>query len=465
MFLVRDAAADCHPVIGILALASSSVQIKVRDQWIGWYPELQVDRLRNGATAEDVEWLARLIRHGLEEIYLEDLLDPAASLLTLADLSSPRLAVVRSLNVYARIQRDEHNRLVDASSHKRNAAQANRAGPDQWKLQAETPLYRSKRAETLAMLLRARAALEPGNSYVSTAELRTALTSPEKRQAIQSLMRRAKSERVGTAMADITVCGAVPPYSSLLGGKLVAMLAASPEVLRAYAERYAEQQSVIASSLAGRPIVRPTHLVFLGTTSLYGTEPTQYTRVSIQCDRLGGRSSERVCYRLLGRTEGFGTSQFSSDTVEALSLMLTQAGIGQRVHSIFGEGVNPRLRKIRDGLDALGLSSDLLLTHGSSRLVYGVALARNFRRYLLGLDREPEYLFPIDRGQNGASAIADWWAERWLANRIRRSSVLCKVAQHTLKYPVRHGARVPLPKGGEPQLELLPLVEAPDSIR
>jgi hypothetical protein len=288
--------------------------------------------------------------------------------------------------------------------------------------------------------------LQSGNSFVSAAELRAALRTPERRQAIQSLIRRSKCQCVGTAMADIAVCGAVPPYSCLLGGKLVAMLAASPEVMRAYAERYADQQSVIASSLAGRPIVRPTHLAFLGTTSLYGTEPTQYTRVSIPCVRFGGERGENMSYRLLGRTKGFGTSQFSRDTVEALSLLLAQVDGGQRVHSIFGEGVNPRLRKIRGGLDALGLSSDLLLSHGSARLVYGVALARNFRRYLLGLDTEPEFLFPVEQGRNSASAIAAWWAERWLTGRVKREDVLADVARHRLTYPVRHGARVVVPE-------------------
>lgn len=462
MFLVRDAAADRHPVIGIFALASSSVQIKVRDQWIGWDPESQVTRLRQVATDEDVEWLGRLIQQGLDEIYLEDLLDPSLSLLILRDLSSPRPGVLRSLTQYAKAQREEHNRLVDASIHKRNAAQPNDEGADRWKFEAETPLYRSKRAETVALLLRAREALQSASCKMPATDLAAALNSPNTRQAIQSLIRRAKSERVGTAIADIAVCGAVPPYSCLLGGKLVAMLAASPEVLRAYGEKYAAQQSVIASSLAGRPIVRPTHLVFLGTTSLYGMEPTQYTRIKIPCDRLGGKPDEYISYRLLGRTEGFGTSQFSRDTVEAFSLMLAQKDGGQRVHSIFGEGVNPRLRKIRDGLDALGLSSDLLLSHGSPRLVYGIALARNFRRYLLGLDTEPEYLFPIEEGQGGTAAIAAWWAERWLVNRIKRAAVLRDVARHTLKYPVRHGARVPFPETAEPEL---PFANANDFVR
>jgi uncharacterized protein DUF4338 len=117
------------------------------------------------------------------------------------------------------------------------------------------------------MLLRARAALQKGKRRVTAEELRALLSVSEKRQAIQTLIRRAKSERVGIAMADIIVCGAIPPYSSLLAGKLVAKLAVSPGVAKAYAERYARQESVIAASLDGRPVHPRMELVAIHTNS------------------------------------------------------------------------------------------------------------------------------------------------------------------------------------------------------
>jgi hypothetical protein len=42
--------------------------------------------------------------------------------------------------------------------------------------------------------------------------------SREGRDAIARVLRKAKAERVGNAMADLTVCGAVPPYNEILGG-------------------------------------------------------------------------------------------------------------------------------------------------------------------------------------------------------------------------------------------------------
>ena len=184
--------------------------------------------------------------------------------------------------------------------------------------------------------------------------------------ALTKLIRKAKQDRVGTAMADLTICGAVPPYNEVLGGKLVAILMTSPEVAAEYRRRYATTPSIIASSMAGRAIVRPTDLVFISTTSLYGRRPNQYDRIAIPGAQAASRGTAPIRYEYLGRTRGFGTFQFSDDTVEGMATLLAQTKQGQRVNSVFGEGVNPRLRKIRDGLDELGLPSNIFLDHGAA---------------------------------------------------------------------------------------------------
>lgn len=445
MLLMRDAAAPHHPVIGIAALGSSAVQIGIRDEWIGWTPDKCVSDLRESASDEDVEWLIGLVENGLRELFLDDIFDRAISPLGHADIHKPTDGALKWLLRYASAEREKHSRLVDPDSdHKRLGS---KVSPEQrWKTLAETPLFKSKRAALLAMLLRAKVALVNQQGTVSGLEFRRRMESPELRQAVQSLIRRAKAERVGVAVADITICGAIAPYSHLLGGKLVAMLAASPEVVEAYRERYKSAKSIIASSLAGRPIVREPSLVFLGTTSLYGSEPTQYTRLHMPSEEVGGLPGDVVRYRLLGHTLGFGTFQFSDETVDALQTALSQSKQGQRVNSIFGEGASPRLRKIRDGLDLLNLPSDLLLRHGASRLVYGVALIRNLKRYLLGQDVKPEYLFPMEDPAESTQRISEWWATRWLAKRVQHPGILEKVAGERLTYPIRHGARVPVPE-------------------
>ncbi len=263
---------------------------------------------------------------------------------------------------------------------------------------------------------------------------------------MKKILRKAKADHVGVAMADITVCGAVAPYNLVLGGKLVSMLAVSPEVVSAYREKYAAQESEIASSMAGRPIVRRSELVFLGTTSLYGVGSSQYNRLRMKAERIGANQGEQLAFLELGKSEAYGTSHFGSETVRALVSLVQQSRNGQRVNSIFGEGVSPKLRKIRDGLDALNLPADVLLKHGRQRIVYGVPVARNVREFLLGMDDEPEYIFDLDEPERSTREIGRWWAERWLGKRIESDAILAGVEQHKLVRPIRHGARVILPR-------------------
>jgi len=323
-----------------------------------------------------------------------------------------------------------------------------------WKEKSRTHLFRSKRALTLESLLRAISVIDEVLGLRPTPDgVARLLSSREGRRAATSVLRKAKANRVGISVADITVCGAIPPYSPILGGKLVAMLATSPEVVEAYRNRYGEAQSEIASSMAGRPVVRPADLVLLGTTSLYGIGSSQYNRVKIPASRLGGDARDAIRYVELGHSQAFGTSHFSGFTVQCLENLVNHSTGGQRVKSIFGEGVSPKFRKIREGLEVLGFPSNELLRHGRSRTVYGVSLVRNMREYLLGMDPEPQYLFSSS-GAEASAAVAGWWEERWLSRRIESDDVLSAVAEHTLVHPIRHGARVPLPPVRANQIEM-----------
>jgi hypothetical protein len=234
----------------------------------------------------------------------------------------------------------------------------------------------------------------------------------------------------------------------------------SPEVVQEYRRRYERTPSVIASSMAGGAAVRPAGLVFIGTTSLYGQRPSQYDRISVPLGEPRGATrtlgaSGSLHWKYLGRTLGMGTFQFGDRTVAQLALLLAQSRRGQKVNSVFGEGVNPRLRKIRDGLDELGLPTNELLNHGVPRLVYGLPLIRNLREYLLGIERTPRYIVDQRRGQRPgrwerpgrfSGEIIDWW-RRWMLGRIGREDVLERMAGHRLIHPIRHGARVRLPRG------------------
>jgi hypothetical protein len=450
MLLVRDAARPMRPVIGIATIGSAVVQSTVRDRWLGWEAAVFLERVAHEPDITSARWLSAVVDRGLREIYVDDLV--ADKVISRRELNEPSPEAIARLQTLARSARTDHNQ-GDPRERKRVIADADDDPEQHWLREARSELFRSKRAAVLSILLSAKRTLADAFRGAPSQEgLKRLLHAPVGKRVIAQLVRRAKAESVGIAIADVMVCGAIPPYSHLLGGKLVAMLLASPEVVQAYRERYAESDSVIASSIAGRAIRRPPRLVALSTTSLYGVPLNQYTNVALPCDVGGGRHGERIRYERLGVTLGFGTFQFTTATRKALTELRVRSGNPLGVNWVFGEGVNPRMRAIREGLDVLNLPADEFLNHGSPRVVYGVSLARNAREVLLGMETEPDYFLPLAGGAETSDAIARWWTQRWLAKRIERDDVLQRVASETLVFPIRHGARVQLPPDDQMQL-------------
>ncbi len=441
MFLVRDRAAANHPVMGIGALGSPIMQLRERDSWIGWHPDTFIERVQREPTRELAKWLLDTLDTAIAEVYVDDLLED--KIISTRDLTTPSSEALERLRFEGAEQRRMHYRYERSRDFKRKRAEP--TGGEYWVAQARTHLFRSKRAFSLETYLHARAVLNKAFDGKPTAEKLAELAATGYgRDMIRSVLKKAKADRIGIVVADITVCGAVQPYNALLGGKLTAMLATSPEVVHHYYRRYARAESEIASSIAGRPIIRAAKLVLLGTTSLYGVGSSQYNRINIPAEPLSGAVGEVIRYKELGHSEAFGTSQYSEETVDAL-VDLVQQSDAHRVNSIFGEGVSPKLRKVRQALDLLNLPSKILLRHYRPRVIYAVSLIRNLDDYLIGLAKRPDYIIPVKNGPAATEAIVAWWQERWLRQRITKDEVLAEVSRHTCVRPITHGARVPRP--------------------
>ncbi len=91
-----------------------------------------------------------------------------------------------------------------------------------------------------------------------------------------------------------------------------------------------------------------------------------------------------------------------------------------RGNNRFGEGTSPRLRQIREGLDALGLKSDAILHHATPRIFYGCELVPGARAALVGLAKPEDNAPP-------SSAVAAAWARRWLSQRVLREDMLSAI--------------------------------------
>ena len=121
----------------------------------------------------------------------------------------------------------------------------------------EQALYNRKRAEQLARLL------------IAKKTLTDIVNDPDYNENwINFCKSETGSSVIRNALVELNVCGAIPPYNEILGGKLVALLATSPQVVHDYKTRYENKASEIASRLKGQPVCRPAELVYVGTTSL-----------------------------------------------------------------------------------------------------------------------------------------------------------------------------------------------------
>ena len=455
LFLVRDGAATNHPVMGIGAISSAAVQLDARDRFIGWLGEDLVAECQRDPNPQYADWALSTIDNALKAIYRQDFLEKGVLPAKLPKyIPQPVIAKLQRLAARAR---NDHYARAEAGLNKAGG-DATKVTAAEWQKYARSPLFTFKRAREISSLLETRNALQAAFDGVDRSNLiGTLLASGAGRAAFSRVVRLARSMTVGTEIADLTVCGAVPPYNALLGGKLVAMLAASPEIALEYKRRYQSLPSIIASSMAGRAIVRSANLVFIGTTSLYGERPNQYDRASYPCGNIGGPKNEFVRYRYLtstasNRTSGVGTFQFGRDTKAAIEKYLSTTTNGRRVNNVFGEGTSPKLRSLRDGLNALGMNSDEMLQHGIEKVVYGATLVSNTARYLLRLDETPQYLFTLEETQESTKMIARHWFQRWASARMGRSDTAQKLLEHTLIRPIRHGGRVQLPSDDIDQL-------------
>lgn len=424
LVLIRNAARPNRPVMGIAMLASPVMRVSVRDNWIGWLRESAEANLREGSW--DPALFASAITDRLEmsiaAVRWDDLAEPEeidkpveATILRLEQKASGA-AYARELELQAHYQTnvEEGGRVKPM----RGAVKVAGASTD-WRTASEDLLFVRKRAELLSQLLFAKQVFRAADlKDRPAAALEQLLTARTGQRAIDIVLTELRKAGLSSRVADVSICGAVAPYNHLLCGKLVALMLTSKEVRDHYSTRYGGQVSVIASQMAGRAISKPADLRLLTTTSLYGVGSSQYNRLTIRAADHDGLDHD-IRWDSIGRskTGGFGTLHLGADTAHALRQMAQTLHTSRRVNNRFGEGTSPRLRQIREGLDALGIASDSVLHHATPRLFYVCELGADARASLMGMastEAEP----------SSAAVIAGAWRRRWLNARIERPETL-----------------------------------------
>lgn len=215
-----------------------------------------------------------------------------------------------------------------------------------------------------------------------------------------------RKERLVNVM-DAFVLGAVPPYSSLLGGKLIASLVASQEVGDAFDAKYGTRPGVISQRAKNPRLVLVTVTSALGRSSVYNRLRLHASPTPKPHDR---PLMEAIS---LGETLGYGHFHLTDALFNRIRDLLREGNHAYADGNRFGEGPNWRMRVVRAGLEELGLDPGKL-RHGVAREVLAVPRASNAVAFLAGTDPVPKMTTPT------AQRLGTAARRRWIVPRSKR---------------------------------------------
>lgn len=198
---------------------------------------------------------------------------------------------------------------------------------------------------------------------------------------------------------DAYVLGAVPPYSQLLCGKLIATLAISSEVQAAFKARYKDQPSRSAK------IVRPPYLALVTTTSALGRSSI-YNRLAYD---------GRILWHALGYTQGSGTFHFANGLYKRMKEFAEIYCLPTARSEAWGEGFRNRREVIGKCLTEIGYR-DSLRYHNVMREIYAAPCGDNALRFLRGEIRRPKL------STESSEELFELFRKRWLLPRAERQT-------------------------------------------
>ena len=199
---------------------------------------------------------------------------------------------------------------------------------------------------------------------------------------------------------DAYVLGALPPYNTLLAGKMIACLVRSREIYDEFSRVYGNTVGIISGQKKKARLLAVTTSSSMGRSSVYNRLKLDGT----------------TYLQPIGYTQGWGHFHIPDDLFLELREYLRI--IGHRYADLhrFGHGPNWRLRTTRAALLALDLN-DNILRHGIKREVFYCTLASNANELLRTGTGQPELSTLLSTRQ-----IADLSLERWLLPRAHRRS-------------------------------------------
>jgi hypothetical protein len=188
--------------------------------------------------------------------------------------------------------------------------------------------------------------------------------------------------------------GALPPYNTVLGGKLVAMLMTSDKVRKDFELKYKNKRTLLKDRIL------PAYLLFITTTGAYG-KSSVYNRLKFYKEKVA---------EFIGYTKGAGTFHISNSLFEELVQYLENKNV--KIGRGFGNGPSRKLRLIDVALTSLGIKNGN--NHGVKRAVYLFPFVLNLK----GVIQKKEK--PV-WSERSIKELTKFWKERWALPRAEKN--------------------------------------------
>ncbi len=195
---------------------------------------------------------------------------------------------------------------------------------------------------------------------------------------------------------DAFVLGAVPPYSQILGGKLVASLITSTKISNDFCRKYKGKKTLISGEIFDGKLAAITTASALGKSSIYD-------RIKVE----GGSQFHHI-----GWSRGSGEFQFYNGVYDDMFRIAHDHVLSSK-NPKWGNGVRNRRTVIRTGLRILELPEELLY-HNIKRELFFVPLGSKAREFLRGESKQIRYY------NKSTADISEFALKRWVIPRSQR---------------------------------------------
>ena len=195
---------------------------------------------------------------------------------------------------------------------------------------------------------------------------------------------------------DAFVLGAIPPYSLILGGKLVATSLMSSKIRHDFSQLYKGSVSIISGEVFNGKLAAITTASALGKSSIY--------------DRIKVPRSSAFFH--IGWSKGSGEFHFTNGLYEEM-FKLASNKVKWTKNPLWGNGVRNRRVVVQQALRMMDLPSKFIY-HNIPRELFMVPLGSNTLKFLQGKSRKIGY-YEISNAD-----LFKYSLDRWLIPRSQR---------------------------------------------